>query len=146
MLKSNPKVWSIDEKMNSKNSLISWSVNRYLDLYDLGDIAFVYRIGKEPGIVTSINITTSNIKAYGFDHDQKFQNESYPDLELSNRIIGHIDFDSSFLSLDNMKANPKLSNWAEEISTVSNFTNFQIPKIIGKEIFSLICSRSEALV
>jgi len=154
LFKSNPKIWSVDDKLNSKNSLVSWSVNRYMDSYKPGDISLIYRTGSEPGIVTSMKFITPNLVAYGFVHDQEFQVCDDPDtpegvhsldLTLRNRIIGHVDLDSSFLSVSDMKTNPALSAFAEEISTTGNFSNFKVDSNIGNEILNLIFKKKSGL-
>jgi hypothetical protein len=97
---------------------------------------------------------TPNLVAYGFVHDQEFQVCDDPDtpegvhsldLTLRNRIIGHVDLDSSFLSVSDMKTNPALSAFAEEISTTGNFSNFKVDSNVGNEILNLIFKKKSGL-
>lgn len=138
LFKSNPKMWSIDNKMESTNDLVSWGISRYMDSYEVGDTSFIYRTGKNPGVVTSMRLITPNIVSYGFVHDQQFQVDENPDLNLRNRVIGNVQFNAKFVSLETMKNNPKLSTWAHEISSVGNFANFKVPKDIGDELHLLM--------
>ena len=154
LFKSNPKIWSIDNKLNSKNSLVSWSVNRYMDSYKPGDIAFIYRTGSEPGIMTSMKFITPNLVAYGFVHDQEFQTCDDPDtpegvhsidLTLRNRVIGHVDLDSSFLPVSDMKINPALSAFAVDESGNGCFSNYKVDSNLGNEILNLIFKKKSGL-
>jgi len=125
-----------------------------MDSYKPGDIAFIYRTGSEPGIMTSMKFITPNLVAYGFVHDQEFQTCDDPDtpegvhsidLTLRNRVIGHVDLDSSFLPVSDMKINPALSAFAEEISTTGNFSNFKVDGNLGNEILNLIFKKKSGL-
>jgi|TARA_Y100000034_G_C6906301_1_gene420703 predicted RNA-binding protein with PUA-like domain len=146
LFKSNPKKWSIDDKMNSTNDLVSWGVSRYMDSYKSGDVSFLYRTGKNPGIVTVMKLITPNIVAYGFVHDQEFQEDENPDLNLRNRVIGNVQFNTNFISLEDMKNNPTLTSWAAEISSVGNFANFKVSKEIGDELYLLVCGKKKTTI
>jgi hypothetical protein len=58
IFKANPELYDIDSRLKDKTPETTWRVSRYKDEIKPGDIAFIWRCGKDRGICGYIKVTS----------------------------------------------------------------------------------------
>ncbi|HKZ39739.1 MAG TPA: EVE domain-containing protein [Candidatus Hodarchaeales archaeon] len=135
IFKCNPEKYNIDKRLMDHEPTTTWRVTRYRDKIAVGDIAFIWRTGKDGGIRAVIRIDSEPQEMSELDHERKY----CTDIDVGARIRVHGTIINRFECLSHimLRDYPGL----EDMSVFRGFkqaTNFFVTQDEGKLILRLI--------
>jgi 5-methylcytosine-specific restriction protein B len=143
IFQANPLLYNIVEAVNSLSSM-SWLVNRYKDEIKIGDRVFLWRSGKDAGIIARAtvlsepNLTAISEEELSFAVEpEKFEG---PQTRVRLRIEAIV---RPTLLRDDLKADPRLSKLS--IVHFSQGTNFEVTQEEAAAIDELIAVQDAEL-
>ncbi len=108
IFKSNPILFKLDERLQDPEPHTSWTVSRYRNEIQIGDLAFIWRTGPERGIVAVVEIISKPEEMYELDHEQKYW--KIADTDLIFRVIGNFKYRFPCISHKQLKQIDELKN------------------------------------
>ena len=137
IFKCDPERYLIDDRLNDPNPNFRWRVTRYGDEIAPGDIAFIWRTGKDRGIRAVINIISEPKQIEDYDHERIYCKNLDTGVRL--RVEGKLMKHTDLISADMLRNIPELHNLSV-FHGYQQATNFGVTDIEGKIIMELINS------
>lgn len=144
IFKCNPDRYRIDERLKDAESNITWRVTRYKDEIQMGDIAFIWRCGRERGIRAVMQIDSSPKEIPEIENEKKYIVDPC-DVRVRLRVEGRIirRFDCiSHKELRNIPTLGKLSVFSGYQKT----TNFRLTDREGEILMALAETQQAKMV
>ena len=135
IFKCDPNLYRLSERMEDSNPEISWTVTRYKNEIQSGDIAFLWQTGSRRGIYAVMMIETAPQDIPELLSEQPYWNNS--DKKTYSRVIGKLIYRRFYLSSLKLKQ-------IEDLASLSVFhgvkqgTNFRVTQNEGAVLMSII--------
>jgi len=135
LFKCNPEKYRIDERLKDPESTITWRVTRYKDEIEPGDIAFIWRTGRDRGICAVMQIDSAPQDMPELDHELQYCVDL--DTGIKCRVVGTLIERVGCFSHNVLRWVPGLENMAV-FHGFQQATNFQVTPEEGEKLIELI--------
>lgn len=138
IFKTNPDNYRLDERLKDSEPKISWTVTRYRNEIQKGDIAFIWRAGPNRGICAVMRIDTDPAEMEELESEQEYRVER--DVKIMWRVVGALTHRFNCISHQELRNIPDLEN----LSVFTGFpmgTNYKVTDEEGKILMELAEAR-----
>lgn len=136
LFKCDPERYRIDARLHLAEPRTSWAVTRYGEEMAPGDLAFIFRTGKNRGLVALMAIDTHAIEAEELAHDMDFW-KSPPPATKSRQVFGRFVRRFAGVPAERLRAVPELA----EFPIFRGFhqaTNYRVEAPAGDALVELL--------
>lgn len=136
IFQANPNKYDIDQAL-SQLTQMTWSARQFVDEFQPGDSAYIWRSGKDAGIVAKIELTEGARERDSDPEEEAFtlDPEALPsrDIRVVGRVVARID---PVLTKERISSTPGLENLS--ILRYHQGTNFRVTEAEADVLESLI--------
>ena len=137
IFKFNPERYRFTERLNDPNPTLTWTVGRYRDEIEPGDIAFIWETGRERGVRAVMRVEQAPREMPEIEGEQPYWNQR--DTDVRHRVVGTLTHRHVRLPADELRNVPEL----EELpvfrrDVYQQGTNFRVEHKVGEALLSLI--------
>ena len=143
IFKFNPEDYRFAERLNDPSPTITWTVQRYRDEIEPGDVAFLWETGKARGVRAVMRVDQATREMAELESEQRYWVK--PDTDVLPRVMGTLTHRHLQLSAGELRAVPEL----EELpvfrrNVFQQGTNFRVEHAAGEALLNLIERRPDS--
>lgn len=135
IFKCNPTAYLLDDRRRDKEEKITWRVTRYNSEIQAGDLAFIWKTGKDRGICAVMQIESDPKEMPDYEHEDGYK--IVLDNNLKVRVEGKIIRWVECISAYTLKSIDGLQNLSV-FSGYQQTTNFRVTQEEGLILMKLI--------
>ena len=138
IFKANPDLYDIDARLRDPEDRTTWNATRYRGEMMPGDIAFIWRTGKRPGIVATVKLEASPQEMDEITPDKTYWKDQNR-ASTKWRVVGSFTHRIRVLTREKILTTPGLEN----LSVFRGFqqaTNFRVSASEGQRVMELVGS------
>ena len=135
IFKCNPTHYDFDKRMEDCEPKTTWQITRYADEIHSGDLAFIWKTGKDRGIYAVMAIDENPKEMEEFEHENRYNIP--PDYGVKLRVAGRFVKRIKGIPSAELKDMKQL----EQLSVFHGFqqgTNFKVTAEEGRIIMALV--------
>lgn len=138
IFKCNPLIFDIDERLKNPEQGTTWQVKQFKKDIKKGDRAFIWRCGKNLGIIGLMDVVSNPQNMHELEHELKYYEK--PDLERKLRVEGKFIYKFDCIKKKDLEIIHGL-NSLPVFYGVQRGTNFEVNEFDGKKLEGIILTQ-----